>query len=305
MDDVTVTRVLSSRLAGCVPKNYARSIRTATATRAAPSTEDAEKQSPPEFRRRLDLPDSATVVYPLSETVSALLASYLHPEGPDNREQAIVSSLKQLLWHSPKHWDIPIRGVVVVRNESVVAKVITGDSSDTTECTTTQNLAERAPDIPAPRTHGLIRFGPFRVIFMSYIPDMTLAQVWPSLSHKEKVSIQQQLNDIFCRIRTLHKDDGNELRGVNGEGVKEYSVDECARWKGISTVRGFSDLQFSACHHGSKIYIKFLRSFLADKSATVHGSVFTHGDVRRENITVKRNPFQQRLCGHWYYRLGG
>ncbi|ODH12778.1 hypothetical protein ACO22_07924, partial [Paracoccidioides brasiliensis] len=214
-----------SRLAGCVPKNYARSIRTATATRAAPSTEDAEKQSPPEFRRRLDLPDSATVVYPLSETVSALLASYLHPEGPDNREQAIVSSLKQLLWHSPKHWDIPIRGVVVVRNESVVAKVITGDSSDTTECTTTQNLAERAPDIPAPRTHGLIRFGPFRVIFMSYIPDMTLAQVWPSLSHKEKVSIQQQLNDIFCRIRTLHKDDGNELRGVNGEGVKEYSVD--------------------------------------------------------------------------------
>ena len=41
-----------------------------------------------------------------------------------------------------------------------------------------QFLAERAPDIPAPRTHGLIALDPFRVIFMSYVPGITLAQAW-------------------------------------------------------------------------------------------------------------------------------
>ncbi|EER42637.1 conserved hypothetical protein [Histoplasma capsulatum H143] len=183
-------------------------------------------------------------------------------------------------------------GCVVVKcNEEVVAKVITGDNNDTTEYTTMQYLAERAPDIPAPKPHGLIRFGPFRVIFMSYIPDMTLAQVWSSLSPKEKVSIQQQLDDIFRRLRTLRQEDGNALGGVSGEGVKEYRVDECTRWKDITTAREFSDLQFSACHHGSKTYIKFLRSFLEDESATMRGSVFTHGDVRRENIMVKQDPY--------------
>ncbi|OAT01022.1 uncharacterized protein BDCG_16852 [Blastomyces dermatitidis ER-3] len=273
------------------PKNYVRRIKMATAGRTAPSAEDTEKPSPPEFRTRLDLADSATVVFPLSETVTALLARYSHAEEPDGAEQALISFLKQLLWDSPKLWESSIRGVVVKCNEEVVAKVITSDTNDTTEYTAMQYLAERAPDIPAPKPHGLIRFGPFRVIFMSYIPDMTLAQVWSSLSPKEKVSIQQQLDDIFRRLRTLRQEDGNALGGVSGEGVKEYRVDECARWKDITTAREFSDLQFSACHHGSKTYIKFLRSFLEDESATMRGSVFTHGDVRRENIMVKQDPY--------------
>ncbi|OJD10587.1 hypothetical protein AJ78_08447 [Emergomyces pasteurianus Ep9510] len=273
------------------PKNYVRRIKMATAGRTASSAEDTEKQSPPEFRTRLNLADSATVVFPLSETVTALLARYSHPEEPDGAEQALISFLKQLLWDSPKLWESSIRGVVVKCNEEVVAKVITGDNNDTTEYTTMQYLAERAPDIPAPKPHGLIRFGPFRVIFMSYIPDMTLAQVWSSLSPEEKVSIQQQLDHIFRRLRTLRQEDGNALGGVSGEGVKEYRVDENARWKDITTAREFSDLQFSACHHGSKTYIKFLRSFLEDECATMRGSVFTHGDIRRENIMVKQDPY--------------
>jgi hypothetical protein len=58
-------------------------------------------------------------------------------------------------------------------------------------------LAEQAPDIPAPSPHGLVALGPFRVIFMSYVPDMTLTQAWASLTTREKLSIQNQLDDIF------------------------------------------------------------------------------------------------------------
>ncbi|OAX78156.1 hypothetical protein ACJ72_07538 [Emergomyces africanus] len=274
------------------PTNYVRRIKMATADCTASFAKDTEKQNPPEFRTRLDLADSATVVFPLSETVTTLLGKYSRPGEPEDAEQALISFLKQLLWDSPRLWESSIRGVVVKCNEEVIAKVITGDNNDTTEYTTIQYLAEHVPDIPAPKPHGLIRFGPFRVIFMSYIPDMTLAQAWSSLSPTDKVSIQQQLDDIFRRLRTLRQEDGNELGGVSGEGVKEYRVDECARWKDITTAREFSDLQFSACHHGSKTYIKFLRSFLEDKNATMRGSVFTHGDVRRENIMVKRDPYK-------------
>ncbi|KAF1817098.1 hypothetical protein P152DRAFT_486496 [Eremomyces bilateralis CBS 781.70] len=112
-------------------------------------------------------------------------------------KQALIVPLKQFLSKSPKLWENPVRGVVVKCNDDIVAKVILGNRNYT-EYTSMEFLAERAPDIPAPRSHGLIPFGPFRVIFMSYIPDTTLAQAWSGLSHEGKLSTQQQLEDIFC-----------------------------------------------------------------------------------------------------------
>lgn len=79
-------------------------------------------------------------------------------------------------------------------------------------------LAKNAPDIPAPRPHGFIELGPFRLIFMSYIPDMTLTQAWPQLSHEDKLSIRSQLNDIFRRLRSLQRNESIEMLGeVCGE----------------------------------------------------------------------------------------
>ncbi|OJD11064.1 hypothetical protein AJ78_08092 [Emergomyces pasteurianus Ep9510] len=92
-----------------------------------------------------------------------------------------------------------------------------------------QYLAEHTPEIPALKTHGLIRFEPSRAILMSYIPDMTLARAWFSLSLINKVLIQQHLGDIFHRLRTLHQRNSNELEGVSEEEVKEYRVNKCTR----------------------------------------------------------------------------
>jgi hypothetical protein len=160
-----------------------------------------------------------------------------------------------------------------------------------------QFLAEQAPYIPAPRPHGLIAFGPFRVIFMSFIPGIPLSEAWPKLSHEGKLSTQQQLEDIFCRLRSLRQEDGKAIGGICGEGAKELRVDECALFKGITTSAEFCDLQFSARHHGSNTYVNLLRSLLkADVSNSTSGSVFTHGDVRTDNIMVKTNPSINGHC---------
>ncbi|CAL5872515.1 uncharacterized protein PFLUO_LOCUS6779 [Penicillium psychrofluorescens] len=295
----------------------------ATGPKVLPHAEkDIAAKQGPEFRTRLDLAESATVVFPLSEKVAGLLAQYSRgssndklsdndepcdtindePNGvpsdePNDTEKALIASLKQLLWNSPKLWENPVRGVVVKCSEEIVAKVILGDQ-DYTEYTSMEFLAEWAPDIPVPKAHGLIAFGPFRVIFMSYIPDITLAKVWPSLSHKGKLFIQEQLEEIFRLLRSIRQYDGKALGGVCGEGAKELRVDECALFKGITTATEFSDLQFSARHHGSNTYVSLLRSLLEDD--LTHGSVFTHGDVRAANVMVKQDP-----CDNNYYIITG
>lgn len=99
------------------------------------------------------------------------------------------------------------------------------------------------------------------------------------------------LDEIFCRLRTLRQDDSHTLGGVYGEGDKELRVDECALFKGITIVKGFEDLQFSAKHHDSNTYGKLLRSLLEHENpASMLRSVFTHGDIKTDNIMVKQDP---------------
>lgn len=190
-----------------------------------------------------------------------------------------------MLWNSVKLWENPVRGIVAKCSDDLVAKVLIANG-DYTEYTAMQFLAERAPDIPAPKPHGLIRFGPFCVIFISYIPSMTLTEAWPHLLHEEKVSVQHQLDGIFRRLRALRQDDGHCFGGAGREGVKDYRLSEHPHKAVISTAAEFDDFQFSAPHHGSITYVGFLRSFLTD---SIRGSVFTHGDVRQDNILVKLN----------------
>lgn len=270
------------------PKNYNRRINMATGPKVLPPTERETPEQAPDFRTRLDIAETATIVFPLSNTVAPLIAMS-SKDITDNPDKALAASLKQLLWDSQKLWGSPVRGIVVQCSEEIVAKVVTGNE-DSTEYTSMQFLAERAPDIPAPRTHGLITLGPFSVLFMSYVPGITLAQAWPDLSHKEKLSIQQQLEDIFHRLRSLQQDTTQGIGGVCGEGAKEPRINEIGLFKGITTPREFSDLQFSARHHGSNTYVGFLRSFLEDEDPSILKPVFTHGDIRTANIIVKQDP---------------
>jgi hypothetical protein len=147
----------------------------------------------------------------------------------------LASSLKPLIWNSSEIWEFPTRGVVVKGNGDIVIKVIFLGNEDYTEYTSMQYLAERMPEFLAPRAHGMIQLGSFRVIFMSYIPGMTLSEAWPSLAHEEKVSIQCQLDNLIRKMRTHRQSYGNVLGGVGGEGTKEHplSGDGHHRSKGV------------------------------------------------------------------------
>lgn len=285
----TLTHEPEVNLLSVFPKNYSRRIEMAAGSKIDREQEHLE-DSPPEFRTGLDQAENAIVVYPLSKEVTTLLAQYSGPADETTTvECSLTLPLESLLWASKKLWESPVRGVVVKCDENIIAKVVTGNDNYT-EYTSMRYLMDQAPDIPAPRPHGLVAYGPFRVIFMSYIQGTTLAQAWPSLLHEEKLSIQRQLDDIFLRLRTLQQDNGSLLGGICGEGVRELRVDECASFKGITTAKEFHDLQFSARHHGSTTYVRLLRSFLEhDTSTLTRGSLFTHGDVRTSNIMVKKD----------------
>lgn len=268
------------------PKNYNRRINMATGPKILPSTERDIPEQGPEFQTRLDTAETAQVIFPLSSTVTALIT--ISPqEFPNDQETTLATSLKQLLRGSRKLWESPVRGMVVQCSESIVAKVV--GNRDSTEYTSMRFLAERAPDIPAPRAHGMVALGPFSVIFMSYVPGITLAQAWPILSHDGKLSIRRQLNDIFHRLRSL-PNDSQGIGGVCGEGAKEPRINEIALFEDIRTSQQFSDLQFSAPHHGSNSYVDFLRSFLQNEDPSMLRQVFTHGDVRTANIMVEQDP---------------
>ncbi|GKZ29603.1 hypothetical protein AbraIFM66950_005757 [Aspergillus brasiliensis] len=266
------------------PKNYTRRITMALGAKAASNNEQKHEVKEPEFRERhLDRAETATVIYPLSDKVTALLAQCSRPDGDQfslSDEKSLVSSLRTLLWTSPQLWQSPIRGMVVKCNEEIIAKVITGNS-DYTEYTSMQFLEERAPEIPAPKPHGLVAFGPFRVIFMSYVPGTTLTKAWPNLSHEDKLTIQRQLEDIFCSLR--------QIRQRTLKRLVEFVEKESRSLESTNALYSKASQQpksTAICNFPLVI----MEALQHDTSTQAQESVFTHGDIRTDNIMVMQEP---------------
>ncbi|EGD84522.1 hypothetical protein H112_08229 [Trichophyton rubrum D6] len=279
------------------PSDYDRKYRW-----AKPKSVVAEPPKPVKprdwFKERLDNIHSARIVYPLSDRASALLQNYSKSRDYSD-EEALANSLKKLVLNSERLFDNIIRGAVVKADDDIAIKVFP-DSRDLTEYHNLQYLASHASDLPVPRVHGLIMLGHYRVMFMSYIQGITIDKVWSGLSHEGKVSLKEQLGNIFSRLRCLRQDDGQELGGLGGEGVKDYRIMEVFAYKGITTAKAFNDLQFSAKHRASPCYAKLLHSFLEMPNKSLRGAVFTHGDLKKSNIMVKQtseDPNQYTITG--------
>ncbi|PGH02732.1 hypothetical protein GX51_04466 [Blastomyces parvus] len=276
------------------PSDYARGYKwalpTPKKTNQTHELQQLEQQppTPPDWlREKLDPFNTASVVYPLSMKALALLQEG-HEMNVNLCEISLATSLKSLILKSERLFELSIRGVVVKCSDEIVIKVFS-ESRDLTEYHNLQYLANRAPHLPIPRTHGLIQLGKFRAMFMSYIPGVTLDKVWPCLSHGAKVSIQKQLDRIFSQLRDLRQVDRAQLGGVSEERVKNYQIMESFAYKGITTARQFDELQFSAKHRASPSYVKLLRCFLEDQNKTLQGSVYTHGDLKKCNIMVRKD----------------
>lgn len=69
-----------ANLLSAFPQNYARRLRIATqSSTKSPEPKEIEKRSPPDFRTRLDVADTATIVFPLSDNVTTLLTHFSEP----------------------------------------------------------------------------------------------------------------------------------------------------------------------------------------------------------------------------------
>ncbi|CAG8108998.1 unnamed protein product [Penicillium salamii] len=240
------------------------------------------------LRKKVEPVHTASIIYPLSTKASTLLNQ--HPASDGSAEKpSLIEALKYRLLNSEIIFELSVRRGAVLRCDDLVIKTFSSNR-DLTEYHNLQYLAENVPDLPIPKPHGLIILGSIGVMLMSYVPGTALSQIWSQLSHQGKLSIQEQLNGIFSRLRSLRQEDGTELGGVRGEGVKDYRVMETLAFKGITTARGFDELQFSANHCASPSYVKLLRSFLNEDNKMLEGSVFTHGDLKKSNIMVQEDP---------------
>ena len=94
--------------------------------------------------------------------------------------------------------------------------------------------------------------------------------------------MQSRLDGILRNLRTIREDDAHIFGGPGGKGVKD-SRSETPYSGIVNTAAAFEDSQFSFPHRGSSTYVQFLRSFLSEPE---QGSVFTHGDIRQDNIMV-------------------
>ncbi|KAK2781124.1 hypothetical protein FQN53_000815 [Emmonsiellopsis sp. PD_33] len=281
---------------------------------------------PADYRTRLDAAETATVVYPLADCVTALLrqasATSTAPAGdgdgdanpneppptntrPQDQDSDsdqdpplsgpdLLAALKRLLWTSPTLWESHFRGIVVKCNESVVVKVTAGNN-DYTEYTSMLYLSTdpeaAALNIPAPRPLGLVNFAPFCAIFMSCVAGTTLTGVWPGLDHEGKMGVKGELEGVFGRLRRLGRGEGEVMGGVGGEGVKEMRVSD---WPVEGVVvrdgKGWEELRFSARRwYGSRSFVEFLRGLGGEGKGGGGGggSVFTHGDLRQDNVMVR------------------
>jgi aminoglycoside phosphotransferase (APT) family kinase protein len=221
------------------------------------------------------------ILSPLSDAAEILIFG---PEGSKDDDN-LNDGVRRALEHSEVLAVLLGRGGVL-RCGDIAIKIVPASDMGA-EYSTLQYLAERAPEFPAPKPHGLIGFGSSRLLLMSYIPSTTLQTAWPSLSHENKISIQRQLDDLFTKLREIKQQSGGRLGGVGGEGVSDSHawVDHTDNTTVMTTAAEFRDFQFSINAPCGPEYAAFLKSLLPCLDPD-EPAVFTHGDVAPCNIMV-------------------
>ncbi|KAL6713014.1 hypothetical protein ACLMJK_009410 [Lecanora helva] len=170
---------------------------------------------------------------------------------------------------------------VVKCSPTIVAKIVP-QLEDFTEYNSMLYLARQGVDIPAPQALGMVTSNGRTYTFMSLAAGTTVDKVWPELDHKQKASIRQQLDNVFLKLRRLKLPRDIILGGVAGEGCKDTRRHTRICQEPISTCAEFENFRFSSPVFGSPVYISLLRVSLNHISTVV----FTHGDLRPENIVV-------------------
>ncbi|KAI9674971.1 MAG: hypothetical protein M1817_001377 [Caeruleum heppii] len=229
--------------------------------------------------------DPATIVHRLSDTVRTILGT--HSDGADlDQGPELTKALTQTLRQSEIIWQSlsSSNRYVAKCSPEVVVKPI-DSRSDYTEYTTIQFLELHKPQLPIPRPHGLIVVANTAFLFMSFVPGVTLSSIWPELHQTQKLSISNELDRLFYELRQLSCPDGMPLGGVAGEGCKDTRRHTKISEVPCYTSSDFWNFQYLEARSGSQLYLEFLRRLTSPFQA--QHCVFTHGDIRTENIIVQ------------------
>ena len=247
-----------------------------------------EDSQPAPFFAMLDEEESASyeILAPLSPQVQSLLEASQAASPSDNP----VEALKRVVRNSECLF-LGVTGsrFVAKLSDDIIIKVTA--FSQTNHYKALQHLERYAEGVPAPKPLGLIQLAPIVIMFTSYIPKITLTNIWPKLAYEQKISVQGQLEDILVKVRSI-KRDGRPLGRIDEKGVIDQRgrSDEYCASKSINTVADFEDFLFSYRPWVSDTYVQFLRKLLP-ASRYEQNCVFTHCDVRPDNIMVDTNEY--------------
>ncbi|KAK3314435.1 hypothetical protein B0H66DRAFT_583440 [Apodospora peruviana] len=126
----------------------------------------------------------------------------------------------------------------------------------------------------------------FRLQFTSFVSGLDLEKVWPRLNDGQKRSISTQLDKLLIDLRSLPYPPNTPLGGLDGLGCKDGRRGVRISPKPILDLKQFQDFIFTGSKTASQMYTRFLRSLMPASPAKV---VFTHGDIRPENIILRQD----------------
>ncbi|OJD12389.1 hypothetical protein AJ78_07014 [Emergomyces pasteurianus Ep9510] len=264
----------------CFPKDYStRLTEMRTLLLPPPMTTTSGSVTEDDIRVFLRPSEPTVIIFPLAEPVQSLLTDA-------DMSEALVELMQrcEILWKSP----FPHKKMVFKCNENIVIKAIK-NALDYTEYTTLQYLKMHKPTVPAPRPSGLLRMNDVSLIFMTCTSTTTLADIWTGLNISQKRFIQDQLNQILVDLRSLPHANGTPLGGVGGEGCKDISRIFDSRLCALLFSQSFIDRLCQSCVPFQQLEVR---------------CVFTHGDLRPDNITVEPSDDRQfRITGllDWEY----
>lgn len=273
----------------------------AAADTARLSVEHTSGVKTPATALELPLISTATVVFPLSESIQVLLGA--HADELSAASSSLWTKLYNFIDASETLYSNGRGGKAVLRCSANTAIKIIPDVDDYTEYTNLQYLKLHAPEVPVPEALGMLASEKTAYMFMSFVPGLTLESVWSQLPGGQKVSINNQLSRILLKVRELPFPKDGILGGVAGEGCKDTRRHTRLSKQPIKSVAEFEDFIFSNPHFGGSVYIKILRSMSQNHSPKV---VFSHGDFRPANIVVQ--PDQQggySIGGILDWEMGG
>jgi aminoglycoside phosphotransferase (APT) family kinase protein len=169
-------------------------------------------------------------------------------------------------------------------SETLVVK-ITSSESTIHEGRTLSYLQKHSPKFPAPKLHGLMKFGEHFLLFTTFEGSHDLGELWPHLDSRQKRSISTQLASIMSQLRSIPHPEDAPIGKVGGwcEDIRRGSH---ISHQAIMDTQQFDGFIFSGATRATPTYLRFLRDFVPSSSTQC---VFTHGDIKPGNIIVDQD----------------